>query len=149
MSVEIKHYGSIDANGKKTYDIPELYRQQMDELRGCRFVERIKKVQDAVTPSQHAFYRGVILPICHKTNRFITFDKKDDIHDLYFAKKFLTYVKIITIDGQEKEEWGIRSTNSLNKEEMADFLDRVIVDCNENGIFIPPSEMAYNRFYQK
>lgn len=149
MSVEIKHYGKIDENGKKIYYIPELYRSQIDSLRGYEFVEIVKKKHQKVTQSQHGYYRGCILPICHKTNRFLHFDKKDDIHDDYFAPKFLGYVKVVEIDGKVQEQKKVKSLENLSKEEMTEFIERVISDSAYNGIVIPQPEEFYNRYYQK
>lgn len=149
MKVEVKHYGFIDQNGKKTYYSPEIYRSQIDSLRGCEFVEVIKRKHQKVTLSQHAYYRGVILVTCHKTNRFIHFDSKDCIHDDYFAPKFLGYVKPVEIDGVTKEQFKVRSLENLNKQEMSEFIERVLADCEDNRISIPSPEEAFNKYYQK
>lgn len=149
MSVEIKHIGQIDENGKKIYYNPELYRNQIDLLRGQEFIEIIKKKHQKVTQSQHGYYRGVILPICHKTNRFLHFDKKDDIHDDYFAPKLLSEIRVVEVDGKVNEFLKIKSVADLNKEEMTEFIERVLADLSENGITIPSPEESYNKYFQK
>ena len=149
MSVDIKHIGRIDENGKKVYYNPALYRDQIDLLRGHEFVEIIKKKHQKVTQSQHGYYRGVILPICHKTNRFIHFDTKDTIHDDYFAPKFLSYIKVVEIDGKVTEQKKEKSISNLSKEEMAEFLERVISDCTDNQIRVPSPEEHYHEYYKR
>lgn len=42
--------------------------------------------------------------------------------DLYFAPKFLTYTKMLNINGQQKEVRAVRSLADLSDEEMGLFI---------------------------
>jgi len=148
MDVNVKHYGRV-RSGEIVWGIPELLRQQLIELEGKEIVVIIKKKHEKVTLSQHGYYRGAILIACHKSNMFQSYDKKDDIHDEYFAPKFLSYVKAKEINGKMEEFTCMRHLSDLNKDEMSEFLERVLADCAVNGVSVDLPEMYYNKYYQK
>lgn len=148
MKVQIKHYGKIK-NGKKEYYNTDLYDQQMIALEGKEFVEIIKELHEKPTLSQYGYYRGGILPFCHQSEYFKHFDTKDDIHSLFFAKKYLSYTKLVALPNEQYEEKDTRSLADLDKSEMSEFIDRVIAWCYENNIHVPSSEEFYNKYYQR
>lgn len=146
MDLQIRHYGRVK-NGKKIYDNPSLQDDQLRELEGCNFVEIIKKRHERPSTSQYGYYRGAILVACYESDMFMHYDNKDQIHTLYFAPKFLSYTVL-----QPKTNKEIQLTHSLadlTKEQMSVFMERVLADCAENGIEIPPSELFYNKYYNK
>ena len=148
MQIQIKHYGFVKG-GIKTYYNPELYRDQLAALEGVEFVEIIKKKHEKPSSNIYNYYRGCILPICFATDRFNGLDNKDEVHSKYFAQKFLTHTELVAI-GEDKYEIVItRSLADLNKDEMTDFVNRCIVDCNDNNITIPESSDYYNKWYNK
>lgn len=147
MKIEIKHSGEV-RNGVKYYDNPDLYRQQLQELEGKRFIEIIKEKHKSGTRSQQNYYRGGILPACYKSEHFCHFDKTEDIHDDYFSEKFLTYKKEVQIDNERYLIKKKISTASLNQKEMAEFIERVIADCVMLGITIPNPEDYYNKYFK-
>lgn len=149
MSADIKHIGRIDENGKKVYYNPELYRSEIDLLRGHEFVEIIKKKHQKITQSQLGYYYGCILPTCHKTNEFIHCDRKEDIHDDYFAPKFLSYDKIVEFNDIKEKQTKIRKIELLSKDETTDFIQRVLGECANLNIYIPSPEESYNKYFQK
>ena len=148
MKLVVKHYGRIKA-GKLIFDIPDLYRQQVLELEGQNVVMEIKKRHEKPTLSQYAYYRGGILIACYQSEMFSHCDKKDDIHDDYFAPKFLSYKKIVEFKGEKKEITKERSLADLSKDEMKDFITKVLIDCDMNEIQVMPPETFYNKYYQK
>ncbi|MFA7289589.1 MAG: hypothetical protein WC055_12000 [Melioribacteraceae bacterium] len=148
MKLEIRHHGRV-RNGQLIWDIPDLYRQQILELEGKDVTMVIKKRHSKPTQSQYGYYRGVILVVCYEAEMFSAMSNKDEIHDLYFAQKFLSYTTITEIGGKRVEVLQIRSLADLNKDETTAFIERVIGECNELGISIPPPELAYNKYYQK
>jgi len=148
MNIDYKHYGIVK-NGKKIYHLPELYQSQLQALEGKQFVEIIKQVHKKPSPSQFGYYRGAILPVCFKSEMFCHLDNKDEIHELYFAQKFLTHKQLATIGGKQKEVPVTRSLADLSQEEMTEFISRVKADCEMNGITIPESHEFYNKLYQK
>lgn len=125
MSIHLRHYGIIK-NGKKIYYNQPLYDQQMLNLEGQEFEEVIKKRFHKVTEDQRNYYFGAILKVAHKHDAFIHFNKPDDIHEDIIAPMFLGYTKIVEFRGQKIEKKEVRSTTSLSKEEMSEFIDRVI-----------------------
>lgn len=149
MKVTIKHTGIIK-NGKKIYDNPSLYTDQIQSLEGKFFVEEIKEKHNKASNNQYNYYRGAILPTCHKSEMFSYFDKKDDIHDNYFAPMFLSYtVMVKLLNKKPYEQVKVRSLADLSVDEMSEFIERVIAECSLNGIEIPSPEMFYQKYYQK
>lgn len=146
MRIEIRHFGKIE-NGRKVYYNPELYSQQIAELNGKEFVETIKERHRPPSTNQHNYYRGAILPTCHKSEHFIYYDKTEDIHEDYFAEKFLTYKKEIKMDNERYLITKKKSTSELNQAEMAIFIERVIVHCAELGIDILSPDEYINKHY--
>lgn len=148
MNIEVRHYGRV-RSGEIVWEIPELYRQQLIDLEGKDIVMVIKKKHEKFSLSQMGYYRGAILIACHKSNMFQSYDTKDSIHDEYFAPKFLSYVKVKEINGKMVELPCMRHLSDLNKEEMSEFIERVLADAAINGIEVLPPEMFYNKYYQK
>src|SRR5688572_22259529 len=125
MKLQINHYGHVEA-GKLKLAIPDLYRQQLAELEGQEVVMVIKKKHKKPTNSQYGYYRGAILGTCFKTEHFNGLDKKDDIHDLYFAPKFLSYKQVVLMGGRKKGVIRVRSLADLTDEEMSEFISRCL-----------------------
>lgn len=149
MKVTIKHTGIIK-NGRKIYDNPNLYTDQIISLEGKKFEEVIKEKHNEVTHNQYGYYRGAILPTCHKTEMFSYFDKKDDIHENYFAPLFLSYIVMVRLPNRKPyEQTKVRSLADLSKDEMTEFIERVLAHCVENNINCPPPEAYYQKYYQK
>lgn len=147
MKIEVKHSGEV-RGGVKYYDNPDIYRQQLQELEGKRFIEIIKEKHKKLTRSQQNYYRGGILPACHKSEHFYHFDKTEDIHEDYFSEKFLTYKKEVKIDNERYLIKKKISTASLNQKEMAEFIERVIAHCGELGIEVPDNTQYYNKYFK-
>ena len=148
MKYQIYHTGRV-RNGKTIFDNVELYQQNLLELEGKEFSLIIKEKHKKPSNNQYGYYRGGILPVCYESEHFINMDKKDDIHEYYFAPKFLSYKKLVVIGGQTKEVSRVRSLADLSNKEMSEFIERVISDCYELGIEVMPAESFYNKYYQK
>ncbi len=148
MKTEIRHYGRIK-EGKFIWDIPDLYRQNILELEGQEITMVVKKRHQKPTKSQYGYYRGAILMACFESEMFSTMSTKDEIHDLYFAPKFLSYVTLAEIGGKKVEVTRVRSLADLDKDEMNLFMQQVLEECLELEIKVLPSEMFYNKYYQK
>lgn len=145
--IQIKHFGKI-VKGRKVYNNPELYASQLLQLEGMEFEEIIKKRTRKTTLNQHAYYRGAILPSCYQSEHFSYFDKPDDIHDFYFAKKFLTITKMINVNGVNKEVKKVISMSEMSDKETSEFIEKVIANCAELGIIILSPEEYYNKYYK-
>jgi len=149
MTPEIRHYGLIK-NRRLIFNEPELYNKVVESLEGKEFCLTLKKRHKQISQNKHAYYRGGILGVLYQTEMFSHLDNKDQIHDLYFAPKFLRYVKTITVNGQTKEHSAVRSLADLSDEEMGTFIERVIADCeSELGVAISDPETYYSKYYNK
>jgi len=147
MALLIKHFGVIK-NGRKVYHNPELYSAQLLQLEGQEFEEVIKKRTRKTTLSQHSYYRGAILPSCYQSEAFGHFDKPDDIHDFYFAPKFLSITKVFNVGGKEVEAKKIISLTEMTIQETSECIEKVIADAADNGIFILTPDEWFNRHYK-
>jgi len=148
MALLIKHFGVIK-NGRKVYHNPELYSAQLLQLEGQEFEEVIKKRTRKTTLSQHSYYRGAILASCYQSEMFGHFDKPDDIHDFYFAPKFLTVTKMVKDNnGVNREFKKVIHMSDMTIEETSAFIEKVIADCAQNEIYILSPEEYYNRHYK-
>lgn len=148
MKLQVNHYGRV-RGGEIIYAIPELMRQELAALEGKDVIITIKKKHEKASTNQYGYYRGGILGTCYKSNHFAALDTKDQIHELYFAPKFLTYKKLVEISGVRKEVTVTRSLADLSVEEMSEFLEKVLAECAHLGIEVLPAEMYYSRFYSK
>lgn len=148
MKIEIRHHGKIK-EGKLIWEVPELYRQNILELEGQEITMVIKKRHNKPTPSQYGYYRGAILMSCFQSEMFSSMDSKDAIHELYFAPKFLSYVTLAEIGGKPIEVKRVRSLADLHKDEVTEFISRVLEECRELGVDVPPSEIFYSKYYNK
>jgi hypothetical protein len=116
---------------------------------GTEFEEIIKKRSNKTTMSQHAYYRGVILEACYQSEMGSQFDKADDIHEDYFAPKFLSYKKLVTDPrGVKSEITKYISMAEMSIEETSEFIEKVIADCAMNGIYFRSPEEYYNSLYK-
>lgn len=147
MELNVKHYGRIE-RGKKKYYNPDLYQRQILSLEGREFCEVITERKKKPSTDQHAYYRGGILGTCIKTEYFAHFNDEEQIHEDFFAPMFLSYsVQIIT----PKESYiqkKVRSTADLSRKEYAEFIDKVIMWCAENGIEILSPDDYYQTYYK-
>ncbi len=148
MNLEIKHYGRV-INGRKEYFQPELYRDQLTALNGKNFVEIIKERHEKPSNNQYGYYRGAILITCYKTEMFSHMDNKDSIHEDYFAPKFLSYAKLVTVGGETTERFKVRSLADLTKDEMTEFITKVLAECAELNIEVSDPESYYQKYYQR
>lgn len=149
MKLQIKHYGRV-RSGELVFDLPKLFSQQKAELEGKNFVLVLQEMHKKPSRSQYGYYRGVMLVACHKSEMFRHFDNKDEIHEFYFAKKFLSYTKLVQLpDKKPYEDKAVRSLADISESEMSEFIERVAADMAENGIELEAPENYYNKYYEK
>jgi hypothetical protein len=148
MKPTIRHYGIIERGVKKYYN-PDLYKRQIESLEGRRFVEIIQEVKQKPSINQYNYYRGGILPSCYASEMFSHLDNKDKVHELYFAKKFLTRKELLILPKERYEVDITRSLADLSQAEMSEFIDRVLAECAILGIEILTPEEYYDKFYNK
>lgn len=147
MKLEVRHYGRV-RGGKVIFDLPALYEQELIGLEGKDVVLTIKKRHQKPTMSQYNYYRGIILMACYQSEMFSSADNKDQIHDEYFAPKFLSYKKMSNF-GDKKEIVKELSLSELDKDQMTEFISKVLADCAHNNIHIDSPEIYYSKYYQK
>jgi hypothetical protein len=140
--INIKHLGKV-MNRKLYFINSRLWEQQLSMLEGKEFELIIKERHKKTTVDQHGYYRGGILGTCHQTEMFSHFDKPDDIHENYFAPKFLSYKVMVELPKEKYTITKVRSMSQLDKKETAEFIDRVLADCAENGVEILSPEEYY------
>lgn len=149
MTPEIRHYGYVK-NRKLIFKEPQLYNKAVESLEGKEFVLVIKKRHKSVSQNKFNYYFGGILAVLFHSEQFSHLDNKDQIHELYFAPKFLSYTKEITVNGVKKMVKGVRSLSDLSDEEMGKFIERVRIDCEtELGVEIYDPEVYYSKYYNK
>lgn len=148
MKTVVKHFGIVE-RGVKKYYLPDLYKKQIDALEGRRFVETIQEVKNKPTVSQYNYYRGGILIACYESEMFCHLDNKDKIHELYFAKKFLTHKELIVLKNEKYEVEITRSLADISDKEMGEFIDRVLAECDQLGIEVLSPEQYYSKYYNK
>ena len=145
--VNIKHFGKVVA-GRIIYYNKPLFDRQVYELESSEVELIIKKKHKAPSPDQYGYYRGGILSACYNSEMFSHLDKQDDIHELYFAPKFLSYTRMCIINGVKKEVVVTRSMADLDRMEVAEFIQKVLAECNELGIEVQPPD-AYHLAHYK
>lgn len=149
MTPEIRHYGFVK-NRKLIFAEPSLYNKVVESLEGKEFVLTLKRRHKKVSQNKYGYYFGGILGVLHQTEMFSHLDNKDQIHELYFAPIFLSYSRLIEINGQKKEIKGVRSLADLSDEEMGTFIERVRAHCEmELNVEIHDPETYYSKYYNK
>lgn len=143
----LKHPGKV-IRGKLNFYNVQLWNQQLDALEGKEYDLVIKEKHKKPTLDQFGYYRGGILTTCHSSDIFMHFDKPDDIHENYFAPKFLSYTVMVQLPNEKYELKKVRSMADLTREETAIFIDRVLADCAELGIHVLSPEEYYTENYK-
>jgi hypothetical protein len=120
-------------------------------LEGQEFEEITRKKTHSTTLNQNAYYRGVILNACYQSEMGSNYDKPDDIHDEYFAPRFLSYKKMIrNPDGTQREIEQVQSMSEMTTEETSAFIEKVLAVCaQEWGIHVAGPEDYYSKLYSK
>lgn len=83
----------------------------------------IREKKKKPTLETHAYYRGIIIPVCMQSEVFGGW-KRDKIHR-YFAGLFLKDVETFEVGGDVHFQEHILSTSSISKKEMGVFIDEV------------------------
>ncbi len=145
--LNLKHPAKIIRGKIETYN-KSLWQHHIFSLEGKEVEIIIKEKQKKPTLDQFAYYRGGILGTCHRSEMFSYFDNQDQIHENYFAPKFLSYKQLVVFPNEKYEVTKIKSMSELNRKETAEFIDRVIADCEMNGIHILSPEEYYQTHYK-
>lgn len=142
----VRHYGKV-IKGTLRPENYKLWYHQLQALEGKEYELVIKERFRKASNDQFGFYFGGILTSCFESEFFSHLDKPQDVHDLYFGPKFLTYKVIKVIGGKQVEVVKERSLSSLSKIDLADLIDRAIADCEMNGIrILSPHEYQLTQY---
>jgi hypothetical protein len=147
MDIRLQHHGKIE-NGRITFYNPELYSQHLTELEGKEIVFIMKEKHKKPSNNQYSYYRGIILLCCYQSEMFSHFDNKDDIHSNYFAQKYLSYITKVQLKNEYYEIKKVKSLADITEKEMSVFIEKVLMDCAENGIIILSPEESFNNRYK-
>jgi len=142
----IKHHGRL-MNGRLNFHNKPLWYQQIMALEGKEFELIIKERHRKVTNDQYRYYYGAILGTCFDTELFSAFDKSADIH-VYFEDKFLSYKHMMIIGDVKKEIVKYKSLTELDKKEMSEFIERVLMHLRNdlNIIVLSPDEYMIENY---
>lgn len=117
------------------YNIP-LLNHCKNELEGKEFELVLKEKHSRVTNSQYRYYFGGVLRTCYQTEMFSHFDKADDIHEMFFGPKFLSYTKVVEVGKEKSLVKRVPSLTTITRKELGEFIDKVIIWCAEHSIVI-------------
>ena len=129
-------------NGRIPHEVSEAVRDALRRMNGKRVVISVRKHVKKRSNPQNAYLWGVVVKACHQ----IMVDAGNDVtpEDTFrFLKEFvggsIFAVVICTPDGKRRTM--IRSSTTLDTQEMEDFLERCRVWAAENGVVVPlPNE---------
>jgi hypothetical protein len=129
-------------NGRLPPEDSRTIREALARMEGRRVVVTIRKFVRKRSNPQNAYLWGVVVPVCHE----IMVDAGNDVtpEDTFrYLKEFVggsIFAQLIcTPDGKRRTI--IRSSTTLDTQEMENFLERCRVWAAENGRVIPlPNE---------
>lgn len=125
----------------------DLWYHQLQQLEGKEYELTIKEKYKKGTEDQFGYYFAGVLNTCYNTNEFSHFDKAQDIHDLFFAPKFLSFNKMVETKYEKFEVQITPRLSSMSKKEFSDFLEKVISWCGDNNILIlTPQEYSLGKY---
>jgi hypothetical protein len=133
-SIEIFEQGFVKNFKFVPYD-PKLEANILGMLEGEQCERLIRVVKKKPSAETHGFYRGVILPLCQKTEMFRGWSLKE-IHK-YFASKHLRDVVEKTIGDTSVIIVTTLSTGECGQKRMNRFIQDVRQELSENNITTP------------
>lgn len=123
MDVIIKHFGSINNGKLYLIDLPS-YQANLNSLEGKEVEVIIEEKFEETTTNEHAYYRGVIIPVALSCEVFHGWNK-DELH-VYLTDRFLGQDIIKEIKGIRVTSRFIPSTANIGKRKMAQFITDVL-----------------------
>lgn len=146
--VKLKHRFVIK-HGGRYYLQPMKLHQRLMELEGKSGYDIIEEDFDPTTKDQFAYYYGgIIKAVCMQTEMFAG-NEETEIDD-HFRDLFLTYRKMISINGKHREVVKQDHLSSLGKKKMAEYITKVIAWLGNEGIECPePNEFIIKKYTTK
>jgi hypothetical protein len=92
----------------------------------------VEPIRSTRSLNQLAYYWGIVLPeIAGHTGHTAA-----ELHEIF--KRLLLPPRVVKFKGREIKMAG--TTTTLSKEEMGEFIERVVIEAGEMGIAIPPAD---------
>ncbi len=144
MEPAIKFFGRI-VQGQLRYYKPTERAQYIASMEGIEFEEIIQPKHVPVSEDQYGYYFGGIIGTCLQTETFGGWHKNEI--DEYFCSKYLSYTKVIIVNGMPKQQTITPSKTRISRKKMAEFIDYVLNELATMGIFPPaPEEFITNKY---
>jgi len=145
----IRHFGNISDDGTISFNDDELWENQRMSLRGKRFELVIKERVKKPSPNQFSYLFGGILPTVMSCNEFSHYTDAKELFDDYFAPMFLSYQVLVR---KGKKSWlqaKSKGLSDLNKKEMSELVDKMLIWCAQEGIEVLDSESYVTKNYRE
>jgi hypothetical protein len=149
MKIQIRHFGRILDSGKIVFYDYELWENQRYSLKGKEIELVIKEKIRRPSVNQFSYYFGGILGTCLTCEMFSHFNTVEQIHKEVFAPEFLSYQNKVTIGKMSLMRTHVRSLAELSKKETAEFVEKVLMWCEQNEILILPAEQYVEKYYKE
>jgi hypothetical protein len=127
MSKKAKFYGEVKG-GKLLLDRPELYQAFIPTLEGLRIELTLEKESEDITKNQWAYLFAVLYPAIALETGY-TVEEVDGM-----LKK-----RHLTVNRSLKNEY-VKDKSSLNREQLAQYIDLCLLDAANLGIIVPPPD---------
>ncbi len=150
----LKHYGKV-VNGVERDYTPELYKANLAEIEsaGGEYVKTIQLKGKKVTLDQYAYFFGAVVKTALEFNIYGGWSKGG--FQQYYEQEFLwepmMFIKKLD-DGSEVKKQGFNKVGieDLNRKEMGEFIDKVIMQLATEGIVVlSPEQYQLQKFASK
>ena len=145
----LRHFGRVKPNGDILFYDTNMWANQRESLAGREFELVIKEKIRRPSVNQFSYYFGGILGTCLTCEMFSHFNTVEQIHKEVFAPEFLSYQNKVTIGKMSIMRTHVRSLAELSKKETAEFVEKVLMWCEQNEILILPAEQYVEKYYKE
>lgn len=148
MNPIIRHFGKVLDNGNISFYNEELWENQRLSLRGCEFELVIKKKLRKPSPDQFGYMFGGILGTMLTCEQFSHYnDPKELFYDV-FSPLFLSYNVMVRVGKKSWLKTRERPLSDLNKAEISDLIEKMLIYCAQEGIEVLPADQYVNKHYR-
>ena len=137
----VKHKGKV-TDGELYLNNVEYYKLCLQEFEGKEIEVIVKEKEKDPTLRQYGYYYGVVLPTALRDETFGGWTKEE--LDAYFKNNFLQKTKLKILNNVPVELRYSPSKAIITKEEMTEFLNKVIIFLAQQGIIVPESHEYIN-----
>ena len=137
----VKHKGKV-TDGELYLNNVEYYKLCLKEFEGKEIEVAVKEKEKDPTLRQYGYYYGVVLPTALKDETFGGWSKEE--LDAYLKSNFLQKTKLKVINNIPVELRYSPSKAIITKEEMTEFLNKVITFLAQQGVIVPESHEYIN-----